>query len=458
MPAHIETFSTCAGPHEAVPHGRMGGLPGLLIAGWTESDLTQALLALAGGALWILLFAAPATICVMAGLVIIAAVWIKFWYYNRRLLCVRERDCVIGLLLAEPSASTDGDRKLNVLPAPMTKPEVRSILATHLDTNRTMLNDDANFPLDRFPLGKPVLPPKQTLIDDPSKLVDYMRALVGVNPADSDRASNIYNQIIIGVMDRLLAIPALQVYYRHLRKRPADIPSIATFEYIPVDFAPPTNPSGSWADADAKNDSDFFNPVDDRNDKLNPMFRFDNGHAVPYLHCEIEGNWIAVLMDQIITAAAGALVGCVFFGPIGAYVVGALAWLLKWLLDRLTGNDGDAGEPDVDWDDPDEEPADGVGGDAGDSLLVYGNAIMDTEHGQYFEIHPVRAFYIMGKDGQPIEFDLADIDDKEAIAKCLRVANAEEEDRPDVILREHGTLLSWGTDTRYAGGPAPVIR
>jgi hypothetical protein len=457
MPAHIDTFSTCAGPHQAVPHGRMNGIAGVLIAGWTTSTITQIVMAIAGGALWILLFASPATICVVAGFMIIMAAEIKYWYYNRRLLCLRNRDCVVGLLLAEPSVSTDGDRKLNVLPAPMTKAEVRSILAHHLDTNRAMLNDDANFPAELFPAGKPPLPPLNALIDDPAELVKYMKALVGSNPADGDRPSNIYNQIVIGVMDRLMAIPELRIYERHLRKRPADIPSIATFEYIPVDFATPTNPSGSWADADAKNDGDFHNPVDDRSDKLNPMFRFDNDHAVPYLHCEIEGNTIAIWMDDIITAAVGILVGCTLFGPLGGYIVGGIAWLLKRLLDWLTGNDGDAGETDVDWDDPTEEPAPGTGGEDGDSLLIYGNTIMDTEHGQYFEIHPVRAFYVMGKDGVPGSFNPADIDEPDAIAKCIRVGSAEEEDRPDVILREHGSLLSWGADTRYAGG-APLIK
>ena len=56
-----------------------------------------------------------------------------------------------------------------------------------------------------------------------------------------------------------------------------------------------------------------------------------------------------------------------------------------------------AGQPDVDWDDPAQEPVDGVEGNAGDSVLIYGNAMMDTEHAQYFEIHPVRAYYVMGK-------------------------------------------------------------
>jgi hypothetical protein len=457
MPSHLETFSTCAGPNEAVPHGRMGGIPGLFIAGWTSSTITQILLTFAAGALWILLFASPATICVVAGIAIIAAAQIKFWYYNRRLLCVRERDCVVGLLLAEPSASTDGDRKLNVMPAPLTKDEVRSTLAIHLDTNRAMLNDDVNFPADYFPAGKPILPALNTLINNPAELVTYMKALAGSNPADDDRPSHIYNQIVIGVVDRLMAVPGFRVYERHLRKLTADIPSVTTFGYIPVDIAAPSNATASWADPGAKNDSDFFNPVDDRTDKLNPMFRFDNGHAVPYLHCEIEGNTIAIWMDDIITASAGILVGCVFGGPLGGYIGGAIAWLLKKLLDWLTGNDGDAGETDVDWDDPNEEPADGVAGDSGDSLLIYGNAIMDTEHCQYFEIHPVRAFYVMGKDGVPGSFDIADIDDNEAIAKCLRASSAEEGERPDVILRDHGVLLSWGTDTRYAGG-APHIK
>ncbi|HET6223413.1 MAG TPA: hypothetical protein VFE11_14670 [Dongiaceae bacterium] len=457
MPAHLETFSSCAGPNDAVPHGRMGGIPGLFIAAWTTSTLTKLITAIAGGALWILLFASPATICVVAGIAIIAAAQIKFWYYNRRLLCVRERDCVVGMLLAEPSVSTDGDRKLNVLPAPITKADARSALAVHLDTNRTMLADAGNFPAAQFPAGAPVLPGLAELADgDPTDLVAYMKALVGQTEENEDRPSNIFNQIVIGVVDRLMAVPGLRVYERHLRKLAGDIPSVATFGYIPVDFAPAANPSGNWADADAKNDADFPNPVDDRTDKLNPMFRFDTDHVVPYLHCEIEGNKIAIWMDDIITAAAGILLGCVIFGPLGGYLGGLIFYLLKKLLDWLTGNDGDAGDPDVDWDDPSDEP-DGASGDAGDSLLVYGNAIMDTEHGQYFEIHPIRAYYVMGKDGVPGSFDIKDIDDQEAIAKCLRASTAEEEDRPPVILRTHGALLSWGTDTRYAGG-APQIK
>ena len=453
MPAKLETYSTCAAPYDAVPHQRMNGIVGLLIAGWTTSTIGKILLSIAGGALFILLFASPATICVVAGMLIIMAAELKYWYYNRRLLCVRERDCVIGWLLAEPSVSTDGDRKLNVLPAPFTKAEVHSMLATHLDTNRAMLGDAANFPAAWFATGMPALPDLSTL-GDPTKLVEYMKALAGVDPADADRQSNIYNQVVIGVIDRLMAVPGFNIYERHLRKLTAAIPSVTTFGYIPVDFAVPTNASGSWADPDAKNDADFHNPVDDRSDKLNPMFRFDNDHAVPYLHCEIEGNQIAVWMDDIITAAVGALIGCVFFGPLGAYVVGLALWLLKKLLDWLTGNDGEAGEQDFDWDDPIQP--DGEGGDTADSLLIYGNAIMDTEHAQYFEIHPVRAFYVMGKDGVPQSFDPAEIDDKDAIEKCIRVAAAEEEDRPDVILREHGTLLSWGADTRYAGGPPQI--
>ena len=146
----------------------------------------------------------------------------------------------------------------------------------------------------------------------------------------------------------------MRIYERHLRKPPgghSEYPRPSnTFRSISPYFDEPN--SGSWADADAKNDGDFHNPVDDRSDKLNPMFRFDNDHAVPYLHCEIEGNTIAIWMDDIITAAVGILVGCTFFGPLGGYIVGGIAWLLKRLLDWLTGNDGDAGETDVDWDDP----------------------------------------------------------------------------------------------------------
>ena len=40
------------------------------------------------------------------------------------------------------------------------------------------------------------------------------------------------------------------------------------------------------------------------------------------------------------------------FGPILAAAAAALAYLAKWLWDKLTGNDGDAADPNLVFDDP----------------------------------------------------------------------------------------------------------
>jgi hypothetical protein len=39
----------------------------------------------------------------------------------------------------------------------------------------------------------------------------------------------------------------------------------------------------------------------------------------------------------------------------------------------------------------------------GDVVVSYGNWIMDTEHRNYFEIHPVRAWYLVARNsvGEP---------------------------------------------------------
>ncbi len=446
MPSNIETFSTCAGPGVAVPHGRMGGVTGTVIAGWETSDLTKALTIVIGGGILttlILLFGWGA-ICFIGPLAIVVALEIKDWYYHRRLLCIRDRDCAVGEVVAEPDVATDGDRKLNLLLNPLRRKRVIQIVKKHLRTNKTMLETPHPkvFPPDVFPGGAP---PEFKLDDVPA----YMQSLKG-----GDLPSYVHAQITIGILDRILTDPDNRTYARFQRKDPGEITDVATFNYIPADLAPTDNPSASWEDPDARSNFTGNNPVDDVSGQpLNPMFRFDSDHAVPYLHTEIEGHNIAIWMDDIITAATGLTIGCAICGPVCGAIAAGLAWLLKKLLDWLTGNDGDAGDPDVDWADPDEAP--GKHGHAGDVVAVYGNWIMDTEHGQYFEIHPVRAFYVLSptKDG---EYQPSEKDADEARRRCRLIEEAEEEDRPDQIEKTEAALLAWGLTTRYGGGGGNV--
>jgi hypothetical protein len=414
-----------------------------MIAGWVTSDLTKALTLIIGGALittLIILFGWGA-ICFIGPLAIVVATEIKDWYYNRRLLCIRDRDCAVGEVVAEPTTATDGDRKLNLLLNPLRRADVTTALTDHLMTNQAMLTtpDTAVFP------GGP--PPF-----DLSDLRAYMSSLQG-----GDTPSYVHAQVTIGLLDRLLSVPANTTYARFYRKDPAHITDGATWDYIPNDFAPADNPTAKWSDPNARSNWTGMNQVDEKaGQPLNPMFRFDSDHLVPYLHTEIEGHNIQILMDDVITAAAGLMIGCLICGPLCGIVAGFLLWLLKKLLDWLSGNDGDAGGVDVDWAEPGE--ATDVHGRAGDVVAVYGNWIMDTEHGQYFEIHPVRAYYVLSPTAageyQPSEKDAA-----EARRRCNLIRDAEENDRPPQIEKTEAALLAWGLTTRYAGGGgnAPTI-
>ncbi len=449
MPSNLETYSTCAGPGTAVPHARMGGLTGTVIQGWETSDLTKALTLVIGGALIVALALAFGwgAICAFAPIAILCAVEIKDWYYNRRLLCIRDRDCAVGEVVAEPDVATDGDRKLNLLLNPLRRSGVATVVNEHLMTNQAMLTtpDPQVFPAAQFPSGPPVF----DLSDTPK----YMGSLLG-----GDTPSYVHAQISIGIVARILAVPENTTYGRFYRKDAAQITDVPTFDYIPTDFAPADNPTASWEDPAARSNWTGTNRVDDESGQsLNSMFRFDSDHLVPYLHCEIEGHNIAIWMDDIITAASGLLLGCLICGPLCGIIAGALFWLFKKLLDWLTGNDGDAGSPGVDWAEPGE--AEDVHGRAGDVVAVYGNWIMDTEHGQYFEVHPVRAYYVLSPtesgEYQPSEKDAA-----EARRRCGLMSDAEETDRPEQIEKTEAEALSWGLTTNYAGGGgnAPPIR
>jgi hypothetical protein len=462
MPRHLETFTTCAGPGVARPHTEMGGLAGSIISAWYFSGV----LTIVGGLAFLaglILATGPLGWCIAAAAVIVALVEIKHWYYNERLLCIGDPECAIGTVISEPTAAFDGDRKLNLMLAPFTQLEIRLALMSHLERNRAMLTDPANFTDGFHPSGPPTLPTAMQMSGNPSLLQNYMNELRGTDPSDTGGDSDMYNQIVIGVVDTLLLdsnVNAagepknfLQRFYRMVA---ATIPDVATRNAIPTD----QDSTVVWQNPDAKS-----------NDPLNPMFRFDNTHTVPYLHCEIEGNYIEILLDDFIVALTAFTVGCSLGGPLVGAALGFLAWLFKKIWDWITGNDGDADEPDIDWDDPNFTGYDGVTEATGDVVVAHGAWIMDTEHHSYFEIHPVRAYYLIAKnalgsdapvlvDGNEDQvvvgdnFDPTTVNAATANRICEIVAKAEAQD-PDSRVPAAGTAaLSYGMVAHYGGGGA----
>jgi hypothetical protein len=207
------------------------------------------------------------------------------------------------------------------------------------------------------------------------------------------------------------------------------------------------------------------------------MFRQDLPHLVPYLHGEIEGYRVQLLVDNLILALLAflaAVIALSFLGPIAGLLAFLIAFFIYWFknaIDWVTGNDGDAGSPDVDWDNP---AGDGVPQRKGDVILIYGNHIMDTDHYEFFEIHPIRAYYLLSHDetmSAPSDPTLTPdaceqtkfsnenvlqtlVDQNFADFACALVATAEEEPPPVILKRTGSTLLSYGLATHYAGGGA----
>jgi hypothetical protein len=512
MARGLPVRTTCAPPGVAISHKNLDGLLGLIVAGWLRQR--GALLLVIVGILTPLLIFVPCfgvfpVVAVLIGLL----QEFKDWYYNRRLLCVDPKDqCVVGSIIHKPEVSDDdGDRKMDMLLAPYTEAECYRTIATHLNANRGLLTTSTSF--DNPPFFQGEAPPAPPMVDpdilenpnssgparraERKKIADYLRTIQGKDPADEDATSNIFNNFLVGYMDRLLD-PAntnqngepKNFQGRFYRKDPTVIdPASALWAAIPHDYD--RDPNVNWQGTDGSiSPLKEHNPyeVDYQPRGLNPMFRFDlarepdrdkpfKDRLLPYLHCEIDGYALALFLDEI-ALALGAFAAAYFFlcmtlpfGPLLGAIFGGIIALLIFFLQRALdgGSDaGDATEPDVDYDDPDNFGEDDQQAD-GDLVSIYGPWIMDTEHAQYFEIHPVKAYYVIGRNGRgEVEvFDSTEEQEKSGAERlhngvvdqrlrdeiCSLVHQAEEGDSGPILLTmEAPTVLSQGLTTRYGGG------
>ena len=124
-------------------------------------------------------------------------------------------------------------------------------------------------------------------------------------------------------------------------------------------------------------------------------------------------------------------------------------------------------QPDIDWDDPDFTGYPGITETTGD-VADLRRLIMDTEHHEDFEIHPVRAYYVvasnsLGED-EPVPGGQRGPGRRWAQLRPnpdhrCRCPGDVRHGRPgrggdsdDVIYVESTRALSFGTTTHYAGG------
>ncbi|MBW5483791.1 hypothetical protein [Streptomyces bambusae] len=391
------------------------------IAGFLGAVVSQAL---AESIMW----GCAAGVAAYASL-LIAISELKDWYYNRRLMCIHEDQCAIGTLVDVPLLSLgafgDGDMKFDLLVAPFGQNEVRDYFRDRITT-----------PSGPFGPG-----PADPSVDQ--NLVNYV----------ADFPEDKKNRLYITVVHQDMLSAANRASGRDFQDH-----------YLVRDRVAMGQEAYDHSDGDTP--ADFPSP--------NPMFRADPHETLaPYLHCELEGDRFARIMDNITVALWTGLIAliticvlctavplppllCGLLAGVGAQILAFLAWLISQLVNDP--DDGIAGQEDAGIVDP------AYDGDSatiypGDSLAIHGDWIMDEEHGKYFELHPVKAVYLVcrrrGGAAPPWEViqDLTDrradcpypltaVTARDAATICRQINPAETAVVQRAIERTHAQALS----------------
>src|SRR5262249_36309140 len=157
---------------------------------------------------WLIEFAllnSPTTWAITILVLITGLQEFKDWYYNHRLLCIRDRDCAIGTVITEPKTNFDGDRKLNLMLAPFSRCDWVTAPRTHVEANAEMPPDAAIPQTPPFHTAAPALPTANELTDF-GTLKDYLERLKSKNPDefpdDSEATSDMYRQFLVGLVNR----------------------------------------------------------------------------------------------------------------------------------------------------------------------------------------------------------------------------------------------------------------
>lgn len=354
MPRSYPHYTRCAAPGVAHSFGES----------WLGMTLLSLVLGgLASGGVWLLgvIFAKAVGLgCILGVGALFALVTAlhRFldWYYNKRLMCIKDDQCVAGTLTGDPVAATDGDQKYDTLVAPFPPQEVQTYFAEVIQENPAQFGaGPGNFA-------------------DPIALQNYVEAM----------SEGVRNRLYMRVVhEKMFTQAGRDFLKRYLVRIKAEMGD-AAFDNSPDDTFASQSP--------------------------NPMFRISPADSLaPYLHCELEGDrlkkWLTNVLIGLWTAAvayAAACAICMFvsgqewacgwIGKGAALLLGLLAWLLSHLINDP--DEGAANQTDVDFADP------AFDGDKssirqGDLMLIFGDWIKDTEHGEYFEIHPIKAIYLI---------------------------------------------------------------
>lgn len=372
MPRNLPQYTHCAAPGDAYP------ISAGSIAVMTFSAAVYGFL---GGLTFTLVMALMGTIAT-AGCIVGVGVYtllvaglleFKDWYYNYRLMCIQHDRCAAGTIVGQPHESTDGDRKFEILIAPFDVPETEQLLIQVL--------------VDLGAAGQLTNVPDAIDLQNRQVRFGYMRGL-----SESEQI-----KVHLELVDNRMFSQPGRGYLRHFYRRDEAIMGTAAFSNSPDDTITAANPNPMFR----------INPQEGEDPEENVL--------VPYMHCELEGNRLALWLDNVLVgliagfAAFVALCAiCEFFtlgaadflcgwiGAAGSLLIALLAWLVSHLFNDP--DDGVAGPIDVDVEDPDFDTPPTTARH-GDVAYLFGDWVMDEEHGKYFEIHPIKAYYLLCRGG-----------------------------------------------------------
>ena len=369
MPRNLPHYTNCAAPGNSYAMKDASSIAMLAIVSLVGGAIT------AGAAATVLSAIAghiAAAGCIVGagigGFLLVGLLDFKDWYYNHRLMCIEHDECAAGTVVGDPHDSFDGDRKIDILIAPFQVPETEQLQIQAL--------------VDMGAAGDLVNVPDPIDLQNRQIRFGYMRGL----------SQDQQEVVQVNVVDNYMFSQPGRDFLRHLYRRIQARMGTAAFNESPNDTGSDPNP--------------MF--------RVNPQEGSDpeEQQLVPYMHTEVEGNAMARFLDNLIVAVVAFLAAFIAIcivcevvtmgaadwlcGWIG-WVLSALFAFLVWLLMQFGINppeDGNAGEIDVDVEDSDFDtpPAEAQRGDV---VFLFGDWVMDEEHGNYFEIHPVKAYYLL---------------------------------------------------------------
>jgi hypothetical protein len=368
MPRNLPQFTKCDAPGSAYSIDGLS-VAGMLFVGAVYGFIGGVVLSAVMSLLGTIATAGCAVGFGVYTLLVTGLLEFKDWYYNHRLMCIRQDVCACGTVVGEPHDSTDGDRKFEILIAPFDVPETEQLLIQTL--------------VEMGTAGTLVNVPDAMDLQNRQVRFGYMRGLSGADQI----------KVHLNLADNHMFNQPGRGYLRHLYRRVESIMGTAAFSNSPADEITASNPNPMFR----------INPQEGSDPEENVL--------VPYMHCELEGNRLARWLDNVLVGLVAGWAAytafCILCDVItlGAldflcgWVGGAISLLiafLAWLISHFINNpdDGVASSPDVDVEDPgfDTPPSSAQHGDV---AYVFGNWVMDEEHDKYFEIHPLKAWYLL---------------------------------------------------------------